>query len=91
LRHLLATQLTDLKNGDPLAPITVIVRSNFVSASVRRALAARPGGIANVTFITLRRLAEQMAATKLAEVGRWPVSAPLICSAVRAVLDQEPG
>ena len=57
---LLADQITQLKDGDPLAPVTIIVRSNFVSVSTRRALAARPGGIANVTFLTLRRLAEQL-------------------------------
>jgi hypothetical protein len=89
--ELLSAQLAELKDGDPLAPVTVVVRSNFVSVSMRRALAAQPGGVANVTFITLRRLAEQMAAAKLAEQGRRPASAPLISSAVRVVLDQDPG
>lgn len=88
---LLGAQFTDLKAGDPLAPVTVVVRSNLVSVSVRRALAARPGGIANVTFITLRRLAEQLAAPQLASIGRRPVSAPLISNAVRAILDDAPG
>ena len=69
----------------------MVVRSNFVSVSTRRALAARPGGIANVTFITLRRLAERLGAAKLAETGRRPVSAPLITSAIRTVLAEAPG
>lgn len=69
----------------------MVVRSNFVSVSTRRALAERPGGIANVTFLTLRRLAEQVAAAILAERGRRPVSAPLIASAIRTVLSSDPG
>lgn len=87
----LAEQIAALKDGDPLAPVTVVVRSNFISVSTRRALAARPGGIANVTFITLRRLAEQLGAARLAEVGRRPVSAALITAAIRAVLTEAPG
>ena len=69
----------------------MVVRSNFVSVSTRRALAARPGGVANVTFVTLRRFAEQIAAAHLAEAGRRPVSAPLITSAIRTVLAEAPG
>lgn len=87
----LAGQITELKAGDALAPIIVVVRSNFVSVSTRRALAALPGGIANVTFITLRRLAEQIAAAHLAEAGRRPLSAPLISAAIRTVLVEAPG
>lgn len=84
-------QISALKDGDPLAPVTVVVRSNFVSVSTRRALAARPGGIANVSFLTLRRLAEQIAGPSLAESGRRPLSAPLIASAIRGVLSSKPG
>ena len=87
----LVAQISDLKAGDALAPVTVVVRSNFVSVSTRRALAARPGGVANVTFATLRRLAEQIAAAHLAEAGRRPVSAPLVTSAIRTVLTEAPG
>ena len=62
-----------------------------MSVATRRALAARPGGIANVNFLTLRRLAEQIAGPSLAAAGRRPTSAPLIASAIRAVLDSAPG
>ncbi|MCZ0732516.1 PD-(D/E)XK nuclease family protein [Mycolicibacterium iranicum] len=87
----LAAQISDLKGGYPLDPVTVVVRSNLVSVSTRRALAARPGGIVNVTFLTLRRLAEQIAGPSLAESGRRPVSAPLIASAIRTVVSSDPG
>jgi ATP-dependent helicase/nuclease subunit B len=88
---LLASQIAGLKDGDPLSPVTVVVRSNFVSVSTRRALAARPGGIANVAFVTLRRLAEQLGAAGLVDTGRRPVSAPLTTAAIRAVLAEAPG
>ena len=37
-------------------------------------LAARPGGVANVTFLTTFRLAERLGAGALAAVGRRPVN-----------------
>lgn len=87
----LSAQISELKDRDLLAPVAVVVRSNSVSVSTRRALAARPGGIANVTFLTLRGLAERVAAPTLTESGRRPVSAPLIASAIRTVVSFDPG
>jgi ATP-dependent helicase/nuclease subunit B len=84
--ELLARQVTDLKAGDPLAPVTVLVPSNYAAISTRRALAARQGGVANVDFVTLHRLAE-----RLAKDARRPVSAPVLAQAVRTVLADEPG
>ena len=72
-------------------PVIVIVPSNYAAVAARRALAARPGGIANVTFVTLHRLAERLGAAALASAGRRPVSAPVIAAAVRAVLAETPG
>ncbi len=89
--EMLAAQADELKGGDRLAPVTVVVASNYVAVAARRALAARPGGIANVTFVTLHRLAERLGAAKLAGAGRRPVSAPVIAAAMRAVLDEAPG
>jgi ATP-dependent helicase/nuclease subunit B len=83
---LLARQITELKAGDPLAPVTVLVPSNYAAVSTRRALAARPGGIANVDFVTLHRLAE-----RLSRDTRKPISAPVLAQAVRAVLADDPG
>jgi ATP-dependent helicase/nuclease subunit B len=83
---LLAEQVQTAKGGDPLAPVTVIVPSNYAAVSTRRSLAGRPGGMANVTFLTLFRLAERLGAASLAAVGRRPVSTPVLAEAVRAVL-----
>ncbi|MBW3557670.1 MAG: PD-(D/E)XK nuclease family protein [Actinobacteria bacterium] len=88
---LLARQVVEIKGGDPLAPVTVVVASNYVAVAARRALAARPGGVVNVSFLTLHRLAERLGAPTLAAAGRRPVSAPVIAAAVRTVLDDEPG
>ncbi len=89
--ELLAAQLAELKGGDRLAPVIVVVPSNYMAIGARRALAGRPGGIANVTFVTLYRLAERLGAAVLAAAGRRPVSAPVIAAAMRAVLDEAPG
>src|SRR5215213_64183 len=89
--ELLARQVDEVKAGNPLAPVTVVVASNYAAVAARRALAARPGGVANVTFLTLHRLAERLGAGRLAAAGRRPVSAPVIGAAVRVVLDDAPG
>ena len=64
---------------------------NYAAVVARRALAARPGGVVNVSFLTLRRLAQQIDGGRLAATGRRPVASPVIAAALRAVLHQEPG
>ncbi|HWH33793.1 MAG TPA: PD-(D/E)XK nuclease family protein [Acidimicrobiales bacterium] len=88
---LLAGQVAALKGGDPLAPVTVVVASNYAAVAARRALAERPGGIANVSLLTLHRLAERLGAPSLAAAGRRPVPVPVIGAAVRSVLHDDPG
>ena len=88
---LLGRQVRADKRGDPLAPVTVIVPSNYAAVSTRRALAGRRGGLANVSFLTLHRLAERLGAASLAAAGRRPVSAPVLAQAVRRVLSEAPG
>jgi RecB family exonuclease len=88
---LLAAQVQTAKGGDRLAPVTVIVPSNYAAVSTRRALAGRAGGVANVTFLTLFRLAERLGAATLAAAGRRPVSTPVLVQAVRSILAAEPG
>ena len=81
--------------GDPLAPVTVIVPSNFVGLSVRRLVgsdALRSGeraGLANVSFVTPFQLAEHVAADLLLETR--PITNPVLGAAVRRTLEEEPG
>ncbi|MBO0714769.1 MAG: hypothetical protein J2P59_08430, partial [Acidimicrobiales bacterium] len=89
--ELLAAEVLTAKDGDRLAPVTVIVPSNYAAVSTRRSLAGRPGGVANVTFLTLFRLAERLGAASLAAAGRRPVSTPVLAQAVRSVLSSAPG
>jgi ATP-dependent helicase/nuclease subunit B len=87
----LADRVHAAKQGDALAGVTVVVPSNAAGVAARRALAGRPGGVANVTFLTLHRLAERVGAPALAAAGRRPVSTPVLAAAVRAVLHEDPG
>ena len=87
------------KRDEALAPVTVVVPTNSVGVAARRRLAsgelgplASAGhGIAGVTFLTVYRLAELLAAPALAAAGRRPVSTPVVASAVRGVLARAPG
>ncbi len=87
------------KAGDPLAPATILVPTNYVGVSTRRRLAAgdlgavTPAGhgIAGIEFLTVYRLAELVGAGSLAGSGRRPVSTPVVAAAVRQVLAAEPG
>jgi hypothetical protein len=87
------------KAGDPLAPVTVVVPTNYVGVAARRLLGGgrfdriTPGGdgVAGVTFVTVYRLAELLGAPRLAAAGRRPVSTPVLAAAVRSVLADAPG
>ena len=86
----LAARIAVHKADDALAPVTVVVHSNQIGIAARRALGRR-GGIAGVTFLTPYRLAELLGAGRIAASGRRPVSTPVLCGAVRAVLAEDPG
>lgn len=87
------------KAGDPLAPVTVVVPTNYVGVASRRLLgsgalgrvSAGGEGVAGVTFLTVYRLAELLGAPRLAAAHRRPVSTPVLAAAVRAVLADAPG
>ncbi len=95
----LRAAVSEAKAGDPLAPVTVVVPSNHVGVTARRALASgvagpvteRGVGMAAVGFVTPYRLAELLGASALAAEGRRPVSTPLVTAAVRGVLAADPG
>lgn len=87
------------KAGDPLAPVTVVVPSNYVGVAARRHLASahsggiggRGEGVAGVMFATPYRLAELLGAPVLAAAARRPVSTPVVAAALRRALAEEPG
>ena len=87
------------KHGDPLAPVSVVVPTNYVGVAARRMLGSgalgpvtdRGVGIAGVTFLTVYRVAELLGAPRLAGARRCPVSTAVLGAAVRRVLSREPG
>ncbi len=87
----LADLLGTLKSGDPLRPVTVAVPHPWAGLSLRRSLAARPGGVVNVQFLVLARVAELIGAPSLAAAGRRPRTPTVTRAAVRAVLRHQPG
>lgn len=76
---------------DPLAPVTVAVPHPWAGLSLRRALAGRPGGVVNVQFLVLSRIAELLGAPALAAKDLRPRTATVARAAVRAVLRDDPG
>ncbi len=82
------------KQDSPLAPVTVVVPGNSVGVAVRRLLASGAlgpvsnagSGLIGVNFLTASRLAELLAAPRLAARKRRPVSPPVVAAAVRRVL-----
>ncbi len=61
----LGEQIAALKNGDPLAPVTVVVPTNIAGLAVRRALGGKGRGIAAVDFLKLFDLAERLGAPNI--------------------------
>jgi len=86
----LAASIDQLKAGDRLRAVAVIVPSNYIGIAARRALGRRQG-VAAVTFLTPYRLAELLGAGRIAATGRRPVSTPVLAGAVRSVLADDAG
>lgn len=68
----LRAKVAELKGGDPLAPVTVVVSSNHVGLATRRSLARQ--GYANVRFGIMGRLVEPLGAPALAAAGMSPLT-----------------
>ncbi len=77
------------KEGDPLAPVTVIVPSNYAGLSLRRALG--PAGVVNVRSMVLARLAELLGGPALAGRRLRPLTAWRQWEAIAAALNEAPG
>jgi len=97
--HELRSTISLAKGNDPLAPVTVVVPSNYVGVATRRLLATgslgrvceKGIGMAAVSFLTVYRLAELLGSSQLAGSGRRPVSTPVIAAALRSALAEQPG
>ena len=88
----LAAAIARGKEAGPLAPVTVLVPSNFAGLTARRILGAGlagPGGVANVSFVTPFRLAGLLAADQV--LGTRPLTSPVLGAAVRRALADDPG
>lgn len=88
--ELLAERVREAKTCDPLAPLTIVVPSNYAAVATRRELARRDG-VAGTSFLTLYRLAERIGGPALADAGLRPVSSPVVLQAIRAALADAPG
>ena len=91
----LAAAVAQAKQGDPLAPVTVVVPNHYVGLAARRALGRREHGsqrgVAAVAFYTPYGLAERLGGAEVATEGRRGVSNAVIAAAVRAALRRDPG
>lgn len=92
----LAEVVAAAQAANPLAPVTVVVPSNFAGLGARRLLGGGLGsgagggrGIANVQFVTPLRLADLLAADLLGD--RRPITNPVLGAAVRRALAADPG
>lgn len=87
----LASVISGAQAGRPLAPVTVVVPSNFAGLSARRLLAGGDlggHGVANVRFVTPFRLAELLVGDR--PTGR-PLTNPMLGAAVRRALSEQQG
>lgn len=90
----LAAAVAVAKAVGPLAPVTVIVPSNFVGLSARRLIGSgalptgTTRGVANVSFVTPFRLAELVSSDLL--LDQRPITNPVLGAAVRQVLADDP-
>lgn len=91
----LRREVSALKAADPLLTVTLVVPTELVGVTARRALARDAGrgtpGVAALRVLTLRRLAESVSGTDLAGGGRRPLTSPALAAAVRGVLTRDPG
>jgi hypothetical protein len=95
----LRSAIRSAKGDEPLAPVSVVVPSNYVGVATRRLLASGTFGkvcgtgigVAAVSFLTVYRMAELLGSSRLAGETKRPVSTPVIAAALRASLAERPG
>jgi len=87
----LARILDRWRADGPLAPAVVISPNELMAVEVRRALGARPGGIAGVRFTTMAEQAETLARPAMVGAGAHLGSDVELQAAIRAELALSPG
>lgn len=87
----LGRRLDELRGGSVLAPAVVICGSPIMAVGLRRALGRRARGIAGVSFTTVNRFAEDIAAPGLRAAGLRPAQKAETLAAIRAELHANPG
>ena len=85
--------MAEAKAGNPFAPVTVVPPNTYAGIGLRRVLAGE-GGLLNVGFMALARLAEQLGAPTMASQRRRPLSAASEMAVIRTgameVVGKEP-
>ena len=89
-RERLRSLVASAKSANPLAPVTVVPPNAYAGIGLRRVLAAN-GGLLNVRFMALARLAEQLGAPSMAAAHRRPLSAEAELAVIRAVAAESAG
>jgi len=91
--HQLRDVVRELKAGDPMTPVTILMPNNLAGIVARRFLAHGLGdghhGVAAIFPTTAKRLAEQLAAAALHP--RRPSTGPVLAAAWRAALHDDAG
>ena len=90
----LGLAVAEAKDGDPLAPVSVLVPANLCGVAARRVLArgvAGRGGVAGLSVLTVDRLAERIAAPALTGAGRRPATSAVLAAAWRRALAGDAG
>ena len=83
-RGRLQTLVAEAKAGNPLAPVTIVPPNTYAGIGLRRILSG-DGGLLNVGFMALARLAEQLGAPTMASQRRRPLSAAAEMAVIRTV------
>ena len=83
-RERLQTLVAEAKADNPLAPVTIVPPNTYAGIGLRRILSG-DGGLLNVGFMALARLAEQLGAPTMASQRRRPLSAAAEMAVIRTV------